>query len=85
MPKLKVLSTKRKLLKAKASENLSEARKKDLTDKEQVLEERLVNLHDFMERKDKYSQQKFNQTVRRLSKRLSQQNRLKRRRRGTGA
>ena len=67
-------------MKAKASENLSEAGKKDLTDKE-VLEEKLVN---FREKRQIFTT-KFNQTVRRLSKKLSQENKLKRRRLGAGA
>ena len=40
--KIESVEHQQKLLKAKASENLSEARKKDLTDKKQVLEDLLI-------------------------------------------
>ena len=72
------------LLETKEKQDLSEKRLRELTEQKEFLQQRLSNIDNLINGNSRVSIQKFNQAVKRLAKKLAQENRLKNRRLGAG-
>ena len=71
-------------METKEKQDLSEKRLRELTGQKELLQQRLSNIDNLINRNSRVSIQKFNQAVKRLAKKLAQENRLKNRRLGAG-
>lgn len=70
---------------AKLGDLLPETRRKDLETEKEMLTEQAENIKKLQIREDKYSVKRFNQSRKRLATDLLEENRVKRRRKSTGA
>ena len=79
------ISDNLEILKEKEKQNLSAKRLGELRAKKEILEERLADVIELKNGELKISKQKFNQAVKRLTKKLFIKNRMKNRKLGAGA